>query len=91
RGVTVIQYPHFTKLIIADLMKKFDFIPLRLEEDSHSIKDDIPLVIVYSTENVIVRGMLIPDEFITDDIRATEKYKEYIKVFVGVEVLTIQP
>ncbi|GJU44836.1 hypothetical protein Tco_1202102 [Tanacetum coccineum] len=41
----VIQYPHFTKLIIADLMKKFPSIPLRLRKDYHSIKDDIPLEI----------------------------------------------
>ncbi|GJS40945.1 putative reverse transcriptase domain-containing protein [Tanacetum coccineum] len=39
----VIQYPHFTKLIIAYLMKKFPSIPPRIEEDYHSIKDDIPL------------------------------------------------
>ncbi|GKD40391.1 hypothetical protein Tco_1260598, partial [Tanacetum coccineum] len=39
----VIQYPRFTNLIISNLMKKFDFIPQRLEEDYHSIKDDIPL------------------------------------------------
>ncbi|GKB82543.1 hypothetical protein Tco_0949438 [Tanacetum coccineum] len=40
----VIQYPHFTKLIITDLMKKFPSISLILEEDYHSIKDDIPLI-----------------------------------------------
>ncbi|GJX07056.1 hypothetical protein Tco_0194988 [Tanacetum coccineum] len=39
----VIQYPHFTKLIIANLMKKYPSIPPRLEEDYHSIKDDILL------------------------------------------------
>ncbi|GKB41092.1 hypothetical protein Tco_0886034, partial [Tanacetum coccineum] len=81
-----IQYPRFTKLIIADLMKKFPSIPQRLEEDYHSIKDDIPLVSVYSTGNVTVRGMLISDESFTDDIRATKEYKEYMKVFVGVDV-----
>ncbi|GJT05947.1 hypothetical protein Tco_0840409 [Tanacetum coccineum] len=32
------------KLIIADLMKKFPNIPKRLEEDYHSIKDDVPLI-----------------------------------------------
>ncbi|GKF93921.1 hypothetical protein Tco_0283621, partial [Tanacetum coccineum] len=58
------------KVIIADLMKKFSFIPQRLEEDYQSIKDDIPLVSVYTTGNVTVRGMLIPNEFLTDDIRA---------------------
>nr|GEY63109.1 hypothetical protein [Tanacetum cinerariifolium] len=39
----VIQYPRFTKLIIADLMKKHPSIPQILDEDNHSIKDDIPL------------------------------------------------
>ncbi|GKC54155.1 hypothetical protein Tco_1076900 [Tanacetum coccineum] len=41
----VIQYPRFTKLIIADLMKKYPSIPQRHDEDYHSIKDDIPLEI----------------------------------------------
>ncbi|GJT54558.1 hypothetical protein Tco_0989612 [Tanacetum coccineum] len=86
----VITYPRFTKLIIADLTKKFDSIPQRLKEEYHSIKDDIPLVSVYTTGNVTLKGMLILDEFITDDICATEEYKEYVKVFVGVEVPTIQ-
>ncbi|GKC68779.1 hypothetical protein Tco_1101377, partial [Tanacetum coccineum] len=52
----VIQYPRFTKLIIADLMKKYPSISLRLEEDYHFIKDDISLVSVYTMGNVIVRG-----------------------------------
>ncbi|GJW13710.1 hypothetical protein Tco_0017843 [Tanacetum coccineum] len=39
-----IQYPRFTKLIIADLMKKFSSISSRIEEDYHSIKDDILLI-----------------------------------------------
>nr|GEX80293.1 hypothetical protein [Tanacetum cinerariifolium] len=48
----VIQYPHFTKLIFVDLMKKYPSIYLRLEDDYHSIKDDILLVNVYTTGNV---------------------------------------
>nr|GEX95886.1 hypothetical protein [Tanacetum cinerariifolium] len=63
----------------------------RLEEDYHSIKDDILLVSVYTTGNVIVRVMLISDEFLTDDICVTKEYKEYEKVFVRVDVPTIQP
>ncbi|GJX20977.1 hypothetical protein Tco_0223654 [Tanacetum coccineum] len=51
----------------------------RLEEDYHFIKDDIPLVSVYTTGNVTVKGMLISNEFLTDDIHATPKYKEYEK------------
>ncbi|GJX19177.1 retrovirus-related pol polyprotein from transposon TNT 1-94 [Tanacetum coccineum] len=38
-----IQYPRFIKLIIADMMKKFPNILKRLEEDYHSIKDDVLL------------------------------------------------
>nr|GEU64626.1 hypothetical protein [Tanacetum cinerariifolium] len=38
-----IQYHHFIKLIIADLMMKFSNAPKRLEEDYHSIKDDVTL------------------------------------------------
>ncbi|GJZ84151.1 hypothetical protein Tco_0649490 [Tanacetum coccineum] len=72
----VIQYPRFIKLIIADLIKKFPNIPQRIDEDYHSIKDDIPLVSVYTTGNVLVRGMLILDEFLTEKICATDDYKE---------------
>ncbi|GJT27999.1 hypothetical protein Tco_0908274 [Tanacetum coccineum] len=86
----VIQYPRFTKLIIVDLMKKFNSIPQRLQEDYHSIKDDISLISVYTMGNVTIRGMLISYEFINDDIHATEEYKEYEKVFVKVDVPTIQ-
>ncbi|GJR68132.1 hypothetical protein Tco_0014197 [Tanacetum coccineum] len=87
----VIQYPHFTKFIIVDLIKKFDSIPQRLEEEYHSIKDDILLVSVYFTGNMIIQGMLILDAFITDEICTTKEYKEYEQVFVGVDVPMIQP
>nr|GEU67579.1 hypothetical protein [Tanacetum cinerariifolium] len=72
----VIQYPRFTKLIIDDLMKKYPSIPQRLDEDYHSIKDDILLVSVYSTGNVLFREMPIPNAFLTDEIHATNDYKE---------------
>ncbi|GJW10570.1 hypothetical protein Tco_1576397 [Tanacetum coccineum] len=72
----VIQYPRFTKLIIADLMKKFP---------------SIPLVSVYSTGNVLFRGMPILDAFLTYKIRATDDYAKYETVFVKVVVPTIQP
>ncbi|GJR79114.1 hypothetical protein Tco_0149899 [Tanacetum coccineum] len=86
-----IQYPRFIKLIIADLMKKFLNIPQRIDEDYHFIKDDIPLVSVYTTGNVLVRGMLILDEFLTEEIRVTDDFKEYETVFVGVDVPMNQP
>ncbi|GJZ83219.1 hypothetical protein Tco_0648392 [Tanacetum coccineum] len=86
-----IQYPRFIKLIIADLMKKFPNIPKRLEEDYHSIKDDVPLVSVYTTGNVLVRGILIPDALLTVEIRETDDFKEYKTVFIKVAVPMNQP
>nr|GFC61413.1 hypothetical protein [Tanacetum cinerariifolium] len=41
-------------------MTKFSNAPKRIEEDYLSIKDDVPLVSVYTTGNVLVRGMLEP-------------------------------
>ncbi|GJV43098.1 hypothetical protein Tco_1427634 [Tanacetum coccineum] len=72
-------------------MKKFTNIPKRLEEDYHSIKDDVPLVSVYTTGNVSVRGMLIPDAFLTTDIRETNDFKEYETVFMKVDIPMNQP
>ncbi|GJW11715.1 hypothetical protein Tco_1577542 [Tanacetum coccineum] len=65
------------KLIIADLMKKFPDIPKRIEEEYHSIKDDVPLVSVYTMGNVSVQGILVPDVFLTTKIRETNDFKEY--------------
>nr|GEY13986.1 hypothetical protein [Tanacetum cinerariifolium] len=53
----LIQYPHFTKLIIIDIMEKFELIPKILEEDYHTVKDDTQLVNVYTTREVTVRRM----------------------------------
>ncbi|GJZ69097.1 retrovirus-related pol polyprotein from transposon TNT 1-94 [Tanacetum coccineum] len=86
-----IQYPRFIKLIIADLIKKFPNIPQRIDEDYHFIKDNIPLVSVYTTRNVLVRRMLIPDEFLTEEIHATDDFKEYETVFMNVIVPMNQP
>ncbi|GKA79959.1 hypothetical protein Tco_0786555 [Tanacetum coccineum] len=66
-----------SKLIIADLMKKFPNNTKRLEEDYHSIKYDVPLMSVYTTGNVLVQGMLIPDALLTAEIRETNDFKEY--------------
>ncbi|GJZ91580.1 hypothetical protein Tco_0663507 [Tanacetum coccineum] len=86
-----IQYPRFTKLINADIMAKYESIPKRLEEDYHSIKDDTPLVNVYTTGKVTMKGMLIPDDLLTNVIRDTQAYKDYVEKYGGVEVLMIQP
>nr|GEZ52392.1 hypothetical protein [Tanacetum cinerariifolium] len=71
--------------------KKFLNIPQRIDEDYHSIKDDILLVSVYTTGNVLVREMLILDEFLTEEIRATDDFKEYEMIFMNVVVSMNQP
>ncbi|GJW11248.1 hypothetical protein Tco_1577075 [Tanacetum coccineum] len=53
--------------------------------------DDTPLVSVYTTRNVLVRGILIPAEFFTKEIRATDDFKEYKTVFDRVDVPINQP
>nr|GEX97189.1 hypothetical protein [Tanacetum cinerariifolium] len=65
---------------------KFPNIPQRIEEDYHSIKDDIPLVSVYTTGNVLVRGMLISDVLLTVEIGDTDDFKEYETVFMNVDM-----
>ncbi|GJS59989.1 hypothetical protein Tco_0654773 [Tanacetum coccineum] len=63
----------------------------RIEEDYHSIKDDIPLVSVYTTRDVRIRGMLILDAFLTEEICATDDFKDYETVFMIVDVPINQP
>ncbi|GJZ40686.1 hypothetical protein Tco_0587572 [Tanacetum coccineum] len=74
---TIHKDPRFIKLIIANLMEKYPSIPRRHEEDYQSIKDDTLLVSVYSTGNVLFRGIRIPYVFLTAKIRATDDYKKY--------------
>ncbi|GKB95893.1 hypothetical protein Tco_0982030 [Tanacetum coccineum] len=77
--------------IEAFMNKKFPEIPQRLEEEYHSIKDDTPLVSMYTTGNVLVRGTLIPDVFLTEEIRVIDDLKEYETVFMNVDVPMNQP
>ncbi|GJS87021.1 hypothetical protein Tco_0769657 [Tanacetum coccineum] len=53
--------------LIVYFRRRLSSSPQRLDVDYHSIKDDIPLVSVYTKENVTIRGMLISDAFLTDD------------------------
>ncbi|GJX19746.1 hypothetical protein Tco_0222423 [Tanacetum coccineum] len=62
-----------------------------IEEDYHYIKDDVPLVSVYTTGNVSVRGMLILDAFLVAEVRETDEFKEYETVFMKVYVPMNQP
>ncbi|GKB81122.1 hypothetical protein Tco_0948017 [Tanacetum coccineum] len=58
---------------------------IQVDEDYYSIKDDTLLVSVYTIGNVLVQGMLIPDAFLTEEIRATDDFKKYDTVFVRVD------
>ncbi|GJR15948.1 hypothetical protein Tco_0798600 [Tanacetum coccineum] len=64
---------------------------IQLEEDYHSINDDVPLVSVNTTENVLVRGMLILDVLLTVEIIEMDDFKEYETVFMKVDVPMNQP
>ncbi|GJW78364.1 hypothetical protein Tco_0140046 [Tanacetum coccineum] len=55
---------------------------IQIEEDYQSIKDDIPLVSLYATRVVPVRGILISDAFLTKEIHDTDDFKEYESVFM---------
>ncbi|GJR61619.1 hypothetical protein Tco_1503781 [Tanacetum coccineum] len=55
-----IQYPRFIKLIVADLMKKFPNIPKRIEEDYHSIKDDVPLTDDFKEYETVFMKVAVP-------------------------------
>ncbi|GKE82362.1 hypothetical protein Tco_1552362, partial [Tanacetum coccineum] len=59
---TIIQYLRFTKLIIVD----------------HTIKDDTLLVNMYTIGEVMIRGMQIPIDLLTDEIKETQAYKDYV-------------
>nr|GEY97693.1 zf-CCHC domain-containing protein/UBN2 domain-containing protein [Tanacetum cinerariifolium] len=71
--------------------KKFPNIPQRIKEDYHSIKDDIPLVSVYTTGNMLIREMLIPNTFLNEEICVTDDFKEYEMMFMNVDILMNQP
>nr|GEY96815.1 hypothetical protein [Tanacetum cinerariifolium] len=54
-------------------------IPKRLKEGYHTIKDDTPLVNMYTSREVTVRGMQIPNDLMRDEIKDTQAYKDYMK------------
>nr|GEY40058.1 hypothetical protein [Tanacetum cinerariifolium] len=54
-------------------------------------KDDIPLVSLYTTRDVCVRGMLILDEFLTKEIRATDDFMESTPSAYRTPTLTTSP
>nr|GEV64877.1 hypothetical protein [Tanacetum cinerariifolium] len=53
----VIQYPRLIKLIIVDLMEKYDSISKRLKEDYHTIKDDTTLNVSAVEKKILEEGV----------------------------------
>nr|GEW68329.1 hypothetical protein [Tanacetum cinerariifolium] len=53
-----------------------DKIPQRINENYHSIKDDVPLDSVYTTEDMRLQEMMITNTFLTKEIHATDDFKE---------------
>ncbi|GJX43603.1 hypothetical protein Tco_0260279 [Tanacetum coccineum] len=56
-----------------------------------SYLDDVPLVSVYTTGNGLVQGMLIPDAFLTAEIRETDDFMEYETVFIKSPIVSSSP
>ncbi|GJY09747.1 hypothetical protein Tco_0377932 [Tanacetum coccineum] len=90
-NVPIVYLQQFWRTVSKVPGPKFPDIPQSIEEDYHSIKDDIPLVSVYTTGNVLIRGMLIPDAFFTIEICTTTDFKEYETMFMNVDVPINQP
>nr|GEV69046.1 hypothetical protein [Tanacetum cinerariifolium] len=64
---------------------------LRLDEEYHTIKDDTSLVNMYTIGEVMVRGMQILNDLLTDEIKDTKAYKDYVAENERVEFPIIQP
>ncbi|GKA09590.1 hypothetical protein Tco_0688921 [Tanacetum coccineum] len=56
-----------------------------------SILDSSSLLLLYYWEMCLYEGMLILDAFLTEEIRATNDFKEYETVFMNVDVPMNQP
>ncbi|GKF78947.1 hypothetical protein Tco_0234515, partial [Tanacetum coccineum] len=83
---TSILYPRFTKIIISHYMTIFLDISRRALDVYHNLQDDdIMKNIFNSGRNKNKVGMRIPAWMITDEMKLTEHYKMYAKVF-GLDV-----
>ncbi|GKB53642.1 zinc finger, CCHC-type containing protein [Tanacetum coccineum] len=73
------------------MSEKYISIAKRHDEEYHTIKDDTLLCNMYTTKEVTLRAMQILDELLTDEIKQTHAYKDYVTVYGRVKVPTIQP
>ncbi|GKC87972.1 retrovirus-related pol polyprotein from transposon TNT 1-94 [Tanacetum coccineum] len=85
-----ISYPRFTKIIISHYMTIFPEISRRARDMYHNLQaDDIMKNIFNSGRHKDKVGMQILDWMITEEMKQTEHYKMYVKVF-GLDVPLIQ-
>ncbi|GKD02900.1 hypothetical protein Tco_1177874, partial [Tanacetum coccineum] len=83
---TSIPYPRFTKIIIGHYMTNFLEISRRARDAYHNLgNDDIMKNIFNSGRYKNQVGMRIPDWMISEEIKNTEHYRMYAKVF-GLDV-----
>ncbi|GJX31393.1 hypothetical protein Tco_0241248 [Tanacetum coccineum] len=81
-----IPYPRFTKIIISHYMTCFPDISRRARDMYHNLQDDdIMKNIFNSGRHKDKVGMQIPDLMITEEMKHTEHYRMYAKVF-GLDV-----
>ncbi|GJX60534.1 hypothetical protein Tco_0291924 [Tanacetum coccineum] len=81
-----IPYPRFTKIIISHYMTNFLEISRHARDIYHNLKDnDIMKNIFNSGRHNNRVGMKIPDWMISDEMKHTEHYQMYAKVF-GIDV-----
>ncbi|GJY59540.1 hypothetical protein Tco_0459432 [Tanacetum coccineum] len=83
---TMIPYPRFTKLIVSYYMTAYPEISRRARDRYHNLMDDVMIKSIFNSgKSKGEVGMKIPDWIITDEMKLTENYQLYAKVF-GVDV-----
>ncbi|GJT79075.1 retrovirus-related pol polyprotein from transposon TNT 1-94 [Tanacetum coccineum] len=84
--VPLIPYPRFMKIIISYYMTIFPDISRRARDAYHNLQDDDIMKNIFNLgRNKNKVGMWIPAWMITDEMKLTEHYKMYAKVF-GLDV-----
>ncbi|GJY05441.1 hypothetical protein Tco_0371381 [Tanacetum coccineum] len=88
---SLIPYPRFTKIIISHYKTSFPEISRCARDMYHNLQDDdIMKNIFNSGRHKDKVGMQIPDWMITEEMKHTEHYRMYTKVF-GLDVPLTQP
>ncbi|GKB07190.1 hypothetical protein Tco_0835474, partial [Tanacetum coccineum] len=81
-----ISYPTFTKIIVSHYMTIFPEISRRARDMYHNLQDDDLMKNIFNSgRHKDIVGMQIPDWMITEEMKHTENYKMYAKVF-GLDV-----